>query len=133
MARTAITWTQALPGQATVQPAPQAIDQANGMNLSQPASVYGTFPRVAGASRTVLIVNNTTVSSKVITFRAGANPPSMRAALGDINFTLNASTVYYIDMPDPARCTQADGSFNVDFASGMTGTISAVGMPPPLG
>jgi hypothetical protein len=137
MARTNIPITVALPGgAATVQPAPTAIDQANGMNIALDAggaAGAGSFPRPTSAGRLLLIVNHTTVSSKVLTFRAGVNPPAMRSALGDLNLTLAASTTYYIDAPDPARFKQNDGSYNVDFASGMTGTIAAVSMPPSFG
>lgn len=135
MARTNIPITVALPGgAATVQPSPTAIDPANGMSLALDAlPAAGSFPRPSAAGRLLLIVNNTTVSSKVLTIRAGVNPPAMRAGLGDLNLTLNASTTYYIDAPDPARFKQNDGSYNLDFAAGMTGTISAVGMPPSFG
>src|SRR5260370_30100354 len=100
------------------------------MVLAAPlAAAYGITPRPATPDRTLWIINNTTVSSKVVTFRKGINPPAFRADIGDLNLTLAASTTYYIPSPDPSRFEQADGSINVDFAAGMTGTIAVVGLP----
>ena len=132
MARTALTLQQALPGAATTQTAPQAIDQVNGMNLAILASGaggYGTFPRPAAGQRWLLIVTNSVASIKTIIFRAGSNPPSFRGPLGDITLNLPASSTVYVPLPDPSRITQADGSFNIDFGAATAGTISAVGMP----
>jgi len=133
MARTALTLQQALPGAATTQSAPQAIDVANGMSLSVAASVYGAFPRPAAGGRTLLIVTNTVASIKTIILRAGVNPPSFRGPLGDITLNLPASSTVYIPLPDPSRITQADGSFNIDFGAATAGTISAVGLPASFG
>jgi hypothetical protein len=131
MARTAITGVTAFPNGATTQPAPVAIDQANGMVVpAEPASTYGVFPRPASGNRKILIIANTFAGVKTVTFRAGVNPPAFRAPIGDMTLSVPASTTVYVPMPEAARFAQADGSINVDFQSGITGTITFVGVAP---
>lgn len=118
MARDAIPVVAGVVNAATAQGAGVAINTTNGGNLA-----------AAGMTDTiVLIVDHTTVSDKVLTVKAGVYPPAFRQGIGDLALTITASTKQYIFL-EAARFVQADGSINVDFASGMTGTCFAVRLP----
>lgn len=104
-----------------------AIDQANGMNLQLASSA---IPAAATAENLVLVVANTAASPYSVIVRAGAsNPPAFRAPLGDVSVSVTNGTTKYIGPFDYARVVQSDGSLNIDFTSGMTGTIQALLLP----
>lgn len=133
MARTALTPISLTANSATLNNAGTAIDATNGMNIAISTS---SIPAAADLDRLVLYVQNTTASTKTVTVRAGvgggATPgPAFRSGLGDLTTgNLSASTgAAFIGPFDVSRFAQTDGSVNVDFASGMTGTIWALLVP----
>jgi hypothetical protein len=122
MARTAVTTTTLSSVKdatltPTALPAGNAIDPTNGHNIA------GAFN---ATDELFLYIDHTTVSTKVMTVKAGANPPGLRAAIGDLTFTLLASTKYFVGPFEAAQFSQADGSLNLDFAASATGTIYAI-------
>jgi hypothetical protein len=108
-------------------PAGTAIDVTNGMNI--PVTTSG-IPASPDEEDIFIFVQTTNGADKAITIRKGANPPAFRAGLGDLVVTAHAATGGGIIGPlESARHKQSDGSINVDFASGTTGTITAYLMP----
>jgi len=128
MARTNLPVTSLVANGAVLNNAGTAIDATNGMNVVIPTT---GIPAGGNADRLVLYVQNTTASTKTVTVKAGANPPSFQASKGDIttgNLTATTGTAF-IGPFEVARVLQADSSVNVDFAASMTGTIWAVLLP----
>ena len=140
MARTALTPVALDPKNPTLNNAGTSVDATNGMNIPLASSAIPSKP---GADRLVIWVLNTTASTKTVTIRAGAGVaapsgfgyaypvPSQEQGLGDLTTgNLTATTGSAMIGPfDAARFIQPDGSINVDFASGMTGTIWAFLLP----
>jgi hypothetical protein len=126
MARTNLPLTALVGNSGVAEPAGTAIDQANGMVINLASTAV---PAAGGPRHLIIQVKNTFAGTKVATIRAGANPPSMRAALGDITFTCPASANTFLGPFEAARVLQADGTINIDFASGITGTINALLVP----
>jgi hypothetical protein len=84
----------------------------------------------AEPERTVLRVANTEASTNVLTVRKGDNPPALAAGQGDLAVTIAATSgVQYIGPLESGRFLQADGSLEIDFETGMTGTIEALLLP----
>jgi len=103
------------------------IDQANGMNL---ALASNAIPGVGESENLVLVVNNTAAGAHNFILRAGgSNPPAFRAGLGDLTISVGATTTVYIGPFDWSRFCQTDGSLNIDFDAGTTGTIQALLLP----
>lgn len=144
MARTALPLTTMTPNGAVLNQAGTAIDATNGMFIT-----YSTtgFPAAGQPDSLVLYVQNTTASTKTVTVRAGTttgggavqpgtaatypNVPAFQSGKGDLttgNLTATTGTAF-IGPFDPARFVQQDGTLNIDFASGMTGTVWAVQLP----
>lgn len=114
MARTALPMTTT-PVTTGAAPTATAIDPTNGHVVSP-----GSKP----LNEILIVVNNTTVSTKVVTIKAGANPPALSAGQGDLAITCAASTNGIPIGPlESARFLQADGTLNIDIAASMTGTI----------
>ncbi|HET9109673.1 MAG TPA: hypothetical protein VFN78_02495 [Ktedonobacterales bacterium] len=104
-----------------------AVDQANGMNLQLASSA---IPAASTSESLVLVVANTAASPFNVIIRAGAsNPPAFRAGLGDITVSVTNATTKYLGPFDYARVVQSDGSLNIDFGVGFTGTIQALLVP----
>lgn len=91
------------------------VTQANGVTIPDAFS---------NKNNSLFIVIDTTASSKSsLTVKAGdAYPNSM---LGDISIELPVG-VSAIQIQDLSRFEKADGSIDLDFASGFTGTIFAI-------
>jgi hypothetical protein len=122
MARTAVTTTTLTSAKdatltPTALPAGNAIDPTNGHNVAN---------AFAGKDELFIYVDHTTASTKLLTVRAGANPPALRAGIGDLTFTLAATTKYFLGPFEAAQFAQADGSLNLDFAASATGTLYAI-------
>lgn len=107
-------------------PAGTAIDQANGMNVSLATTA---IPAAPGAELLLLRVANTAASPKNVIIRAGAYPPAFESGKGDQNVSVTNGTTRWIGPFEYARHAQADGSINVDFDAGTTGTITAFLVP----
>lgn len=126
MARTNLPITD-LAGNAGVLESTTAIDQTNGMNV---APVSEAIPAKGEAEDIILLVANTDTASHTCTVRAGAGPvPAFRASLGDLVVTVTNATTQIVGPFETARFAQSDGSLNVDFSSGMAGTIVAIRVP----
>lgn len=107
-------------------PAGTAIDQANGMNV---VLASGAIPHVPAGEGLVLRVANTAAAPHVVTLRAGAYPPAFEAMKGDQTVSVTNATTKWIGPLEYARHAQADGSINIDFDAGTTGTITAFLVP----
>ena len=134
MARTNLPLTSLTFNSAVLNNAGTAIDASNGMNIALPST---GIPAAAQADSLIIYVQNTTSSTKTVTVRAGANTtgnpnsPAFEAGKGDLvtgNLTASTGTAF-IGPFETARFVQTDGSINLDFASGTTGTVWAVLMP----
>lgn len=126
MARTNLPLTD-LAGNAGVTESTTAIDQANGMNVQV---ISESVPAKGEAEDVILIVANTYTAAENVIVRAGAGPvPAFRASLGDLTVAVPASSTAIVGPFESARFAQADGSLNVDFSAGITGTIVALRVP----
>ena len=119
MARDAVTVTDLVSGAGTTNPAGTTITPANGANIAG----------VKDSSRVVVRVTNTNGTNRVVTFKAGDNPPAVRKGLGDLAVTVPATTGDKLIVLESARFVKADGSIDVDFGASMAGVISAVRIP----
>jgi hypothetical protein len=127
MARTNLPLTNLVANGGLTDPAGTAIDQANGMNVAIPTTAIPSGPHL---DKLVLRVANTAGAAKNTIVRAGANPPSFRASVGDLTVQVPATTgVKWLGPFEIARFMQADGSLNIDWESGATGTVTAFMSP----
>ena len=113
MARTATPVTTAY--NTGTAPTATNLDPTNGHTIP-----VTTCP----ADELLVVVNNTTVSAKVVTLKAGAYPPALSNGQGDLAITCAASTNGIPIRIESARFMQADGSIYVDVAASTTGTIA---------
>lgn len=122
MARTAITVTTLTPNAATANPAGTNVDPTNGM-------VVTGVP----LEELLLRVTNTFDGTKVVTVKAGDNPPALEAGMGDLAVTMAdgdpTAAVQWLGPFTSGRFAQADGSLEIDVAASMTGTIAAFRIP----
>jgi len=128
MARTNLP-TNTMPGEATaglLDPTATAVDQANGMNVALASTAIPAGP---SARNLLLRVANTAAAAHNVIIRAGAYPPAFRAGVGDLNVSVVNATTRWIGPLDGSRHVQADGSINIDFDAGFTGTITAFLVP----
>ena len=99
---------------ASVAITEQTVTQANGITIQD---------AFENKNNTLFImVNNTGSDSTVIAKAGNAYPNSM---LGDLTLAVGAGTTA-IQIQDPSRFENADGTLNLDFGAGFTGTIYAV-------
>lgn len=131
MARTNLPATTLAPNGSIAAPAGTTIDQPNGMNVTIPTA---SIPATPDLDHLFLIVNNSAAATHNVIVRAGvgggATPgPAFRSAIGDLTVSIATTATRWIGPLDPSRFVQLDGSLNVDFDSGTTGTITAVLMP----
>ena len=119
MPRDAVAITDLASGAGTTQPAGTAIAPANGANIAG----------VKDTSRLVVRVTNTNGTQRTVTFKAGANPPAVRAGVGDLAVVVPATTGDKLVVLESARFVKADGSIDVDFEASMAGIISVVRVP----
>lgn len=90
------------------------VTQANGVTIADAFS---------NKNNSLFIVINNTSTASLLTVKAGdAYPNSM---LGDIVIELPAG-ISAIQLQDLSRFEKADGSIDLDFATGFTGTIYAI-------
>lgn len=127
MARTSLPVTTLDPDNGQVAPTTTNVDVANGMVLDLTSSA---IPGGINAYGLVIVFSQTFAGAKSITIRAGANPPAFRKDKGDLSISANNQTAY-VGPLEPARFMQANGTINIDFTSGTTGTVLALLMPHP--
>jgi hypothetical protein len=127
MARTNLPLSNLVANGSLTDPAGTAIDQANGMNVAIPTTAIPSGPHI---DKLVLRVANTAGAGKNTIVRKGIDPPAFRQGLGDLTVQVPATTgVKWLGPFELARFVQADGSLNIDFESGATGTITAFMLP----
>lgn len=114
MARTNVPITALTANAANADPATTALDATNGHTIA----VGGLTDRLA------IEVKNTFAGAKSVTVKAGANPPAIRAGLGDLTKSLAQDEITILVL-ESARFVQADGAIYVDLTAGTTGTIRA--------
>lgn len=118
MARGTIIPTTLLTNGGTVS-AGIAVDQANGQAIAATGLTRNIIIQVLASAVGTLIV------------RAGAYPPAFRAQQGDISVPIaNAATTFVT--VESARVVQLDGSINLDYSAGFTGTLTVYRLPNDL-
>lgn len=112
MARDTVIPTLLTLNAGVAKPAGYTIVPANGVNV----------PNTCPTRRLIFHVANTSGASANVTFRAGINPPAVEAGQGDLVIAVAAGATQVINI-DSGRFYQADGSMNIDFDGGFTGTL----------
>lgn len=123
MARTAIT-PRALVANGSLDSVtgPTTIDSTLVTN--------GVVINSAEPERLILRVANTEGSTNVVTVRKGDNPPALAAGQGDLAVTVAATSgIRYLGPFESGKYLQGDGTMEVDFETGMTGTIDVLLLP----
>lgn len=93
----------------------KTVTQANGITIADAFSNKN--------NSLFVIISNSGATASTLTVKAGdAYPNSM---LGDIKIQLPAG-ISAIQLQDLSRFEKADGSIDLDFATGFTGTIYAI-------
>lgn len=121
MARDAVAITPMVLNDGIAPAAGTAINVTNGAEVAAGGNVQKLF----------IVVNNTAVSAKNVTIKAGAHPPALRAELGDLVVAVPNAATRYICI-ESAQFAQADGKIHIDFESGTTGTVMAYRLPKGL-
>lgn len=126
MARDAITIAAGTMHAAVADPVGTTITPANGGYLAAGGDTAGLL----------VIIRNTTVSAKIVTFKEGVYSPGLTAGQGDLALSIGASSVKYVFLESARFVQNIDsansypaGRIDVDFESAMTGTITAVRLP----
>ena len=84
----------------------------------------------AKPERTLIRVANTHGSAHNLIVRAGDNPPALRAGQGDLTVEVALTSGVRTFGPfESDKYLQSDGSMEVDFSSGFTGTIDILLIP----
>lgn len=96
---------------------PQTITAANGITLKNAMACMN--------NTLFIIINNTASTDATVTLKRGEKFPN--SMLGDLILTVQKSAITAIQIQDPARFVNSDCAIDIDFSSGFTGTIYAVG------
>jgi predicted RecA/RadA family phage recombinase len=129
MARDAVAYVSLVNDNVTDIPAGTAVNTTNGAIIAVPRV---TTPGAADSiDRMLLYVTNTAGSDKTVTVKAGVGTTaSARGGTGDLAVTCKTATGGCLIGPlDSNRFAQADGSVWVDYASGLTGALTAFMLP----
>jgi hypothetical protein len=113
MAREQIPVTQLVRNAGTVVATAGTIDTSNGHYIASGA-VTGDF---------ILWVDNTG-DEGTVSILPGDNPPSLTAASGTVEVTVDGTAVAFIKL-ETGRVTQDDGQIHINFESGMAGSVAA--------
>jgi len=122
MARTQIPLTLLTKDALINEPAGTAVDVPN-----------GHYVDVTGLTgQLILWINNTFAGTKVVTIKAGANPPAFRKDLGDLAVTApNAARAFagpFVQAPGGTD-GGTGGRIFIDLTAAMTGTMAALFIP----
>lgn len=126
MARTAVPVTS-----LTAEAANDFVLTTAGVAID-PANHHVIDPGTADPRELLLMIVNTTASTKAATVKAGINPPAVRKGAGDITVSLTDGSTTKTHSLVPltgSRLVQSDGTINVDIASGMSGRIACFRVP----
>lgn len=122
MATTTIHVTTLGLNAATADPAGTAID----------ASKVGVVTPTKPTRKVALRITNTTAAQKVITIKAGDNPPADAAGQGDLALTFAAGDSTPVTkwvVLEAARFLQNDGTILLEYAASTTGSVEAFQLP----
>jgi hypothetical protein len=124
MARTAITPTALVKNSSISTAAGTTIDSTLVSNGAKVAAA------AANCERMFIRVTNTNGTARVVTIKAGANPPAWAAGQGDLAVTVALTSGDVLIGPlESGRFLQADGTINIDFGTSMTGAITVYTLP----
>jgi|GEM_PF-1222403 hypothetical protein len=93
----------------------QAVTVANGINIQNVFSNKN--------NSLVIIAENTGDAASAMTIKSGGQYPN--SMIGDLTVTL-AQGATAVQIQDLSRFEKSDGSIDIDFATGFTGTIYAL-------
>lgn len=125
MPRTSITPT-ALTPTAGLTPVATTVDATLVTN--------GVSVAAAGLGALVIRAANTNGSDRVMTIKAGDDPPAHQTPVGDLAVTVPATTgVKLVGPLETARFLQDDGTINIDFAASFAGTLEIYSVPKGFG
>lgn len=117
--------------------APTVLVSGEAVALPETTALNGSTDTITitggnDADKLLIIINNTTASTKIATIKAGStNPPALRSGLGDLAITLAEKTTQVVAV-ESARFAKPDGTIECSFAASMTGFLSAVRIPKGL-
>jgi hypothetical protein len=127
MARTAVSVTAMTPNAVSAFIAGTtgtAIDATNHHSITPPAG--------CPIEELLVVITNTTASTKAATVKAGDSPPADAAGVGDLSVSLtDGSTTPQSALVSlgSARFAQSDGTVEIDIAAAMTGRIACFRIP----
>jgi hypothetical protein len=127
-ARTQIPLTTLTRNTITDIPTGVAIDQANGMYIDLTTTAIPAGP---GSESVTLMVRTTNGADKTVTVKSGVGGgatagQAFRSGLGDLVLTAHAASGGgIVGGVESARFMQLNGQVYIDFASGITGFITA--------
>ncbi len=101
---------------ASAAVAPQTVTVANGIQIKDAAKNKN--------NSLAIVIENTAASESTVTFIAGDTYPN--SMLGDLAVDIDAASTMVCQIQDLSRFENRDGSINLDFKSGFTGSIYAV-------
>lgn len=96
---------------------PQTVTAANGITLKNAMACMN--------NTLFIILNNTSNSDAAVTLKKGEKFPN--SMLGDLILTAPKSAITAFQIQDPARFVNSDCAIDIDFSSGFTGTVYAIG------
>jgi hypothetical protein len=119
MAREVVTITDLVTNEGVAAGAGTTIVVANGAIIDVEGNLEGLF----------IMVTNTHGATKVVTIPKGVGRQSVTASLGDITYTIGATTGRAFFSLEGARVLQEDGTVHVNFATDHAGVIQAYRIP----
>lgn len=96
---------------------PQTVTVANGITIKNAMSCMN--------NTLFIIVSNTANDDATMTIKQGEKFPN--SMLGDLILTAEKSAITVFQIQDPARFINSDCAIDIDFGTGFTGTIYAIG------
>ena len=99
----------------------KAVTQANGISITKALDNKNNSLQISIENTTGA---GSTPADSTLTIKAGGHYPN--SMLGDITVTLKKSAITVVLLEDISRFEKADGSIELDFASGFEGNIWAV-------
>ncbi len=73
----------------------------------------------------IVISNTSSTADSTVVFKQGDKYPN--TMLGDLTLSVEKSSTTIFQIQDPARFVDNDGAINIDFGTGFSGTIYAIG------
>ena len=116
MPRTVIAMASSVRDSSIAAPATTVIDAAlvtNGLVVESP-----------NLNRLMVTVNNTAATAKLVTIRAGANPPASLGSQGDLVGSVGNAATREFGPLTSGRFMQPTGHLHIDFKVGTTGFVT---------